>query len=172
MSSLSFVDVTLDELRGLLDQADWQELFVAVSRCTEFAGNASDVVDAFLEHHRVTPRWIQRAVFNPERLPALDRSMAERYVAVLLQRELAYGTARLPREVALRGAALFLEPFGAGTVFYPSISLTAEVLTAKERDQPCGYGVYTGIFGSTLEEGIFAVDPGGCIGALFVGDED
>ena len=30
----------------------------------------------------------------------------------------------------------------------------------------------TTIFGNTFEEGVFAIDPAGHIGALFVGDED
>jgi hypothetical protein len=47
-----------------------------------------------------------------------------------------------------------------------------DVLFAKEHDQPCGFAVVTGIFGSTLEEGLFAIDPAGYVGALFVGDED
>ena len=32
--------------------------------------------------------------------------------------------------------------------------------------------VFAQIFGNTLEEGVFAIDPAGLIGAFFVGDED
>jgi hypothetical protein len=32
-------------------------------------------------------------------------------------------------------------------------------------------GVYGGVFGSTMDEGLVAFDPSGLVGALFVGDE-
>lgn len=166
-----FDDLPLTALHAVMAQAEWQRLFVAISRCEPIV-EPSPVVDAFFAHHGVRPAWQPQPVFDPSRLPRIERSRAERYVSVLVQRELAYGVPRLPPEMARRAAALFLESFGPTTAFYPSISLTSEVLLAKERNAPTGYGVMTGLFGSTLEEGVFAIDPAGCVGALFVGDED
>ena len=42
----------------------------------------------------------------------------------------------------------------------------------SNRRRPTSFSVLTGIFGSTLEEGLFAIDPAGYVGAVFVGDED
>jgi hypothetical protein len=169
---MEFEDLALDELRALLRGASWQKLLVAIARCPPIREPRSAVVTEYLRHCGVTPVWQQQPVFDPAQLPALDRSMTERYIAVLLQHELAYGCDRLARAAAEAAARLFLEPFGASADFYASVGIDADVLDAKERNLPCGYVVYTGIFGSTLEQGVFAVDRDGCIGLLFVGDED
>ena len=167
-----FEDVSLDELRGLLGSPDceWLHLFVEISRFAPSGKPASELVGAFMEHHRLTTGW--RRPLDLARLPAVDRLTAERYLTTVLQRELAYGTQRLSAGTARRAAALFLAPFGPTATFHPSISVTADLLAAREQGRPTSYSVLTGIFGSTLEEGLFAIDAAGCIGAVFVGDED
>ena len=73
---------------------------------------------------------------------------------------------------AASAAAVFFAPFGATTQWFATIDVTPELLDAKERGRPHGFGVHGGLFGCTLEEGLIGFDPEGLIGAVFVGDED
>lgn len=170
--AMTFEDDPLDELRALLSNPDceWLHLFLGVSRFAPDGMPAPELIDAFMKHHRLTTGW--RQPLSLARLPAVDRLTAARYLATVLQRELAYDTERLPAETARRAATLFLAPFGPAATFHPSISVTPDLLAAREQNRPTSFSVLTGIFGSTLEEGLFAIDSAGCVGAVFVGDED
>jgi len=169
---MAFEDLPLAELRALLAEpaCEWMHLFVEVGRFVPAGLLAPELVDAFMKHHGLTTGW--RQPLNLAALPAVDRPTAERYLAGVLRRELAYDTARFAPETARRAAALFLAPFGPASTFHASISVTPELLAAREQRRPISYSVLTGIFGSTLEEGLFAIDPAGHVGAVFVGDED
>jgi hypothetical protein len=157
------------ELRGLLAEATWQQLFAETAAFSPPGSPPAEAVKALFAHHQITPAW---RAFDLERLQRVDRATAERFLAILLQYELAYGTPRLEQAKARDAAARFLRPFGGAAVLFSSIELTTAVLVAKETHAPCSFGVRAGILGSTLEEGLIAFDPAGMVGALFVGDED
>jgi hypothetical protein len=156
---------TPEELRRLLATEGWQQLFAEVATVSPM-DSPQDAVTTFFGHYQITPR------FTLERMAVVDRATAERFVAVLLQHELAYKNPRLPRAEAVAAAAAFLHPFGAATRFYANIDLTPEILAAKEAGAPCSFCVNAHLFDSTFEAGLIAFDPAGLVGALFVGDED
>jgi hypothetical protein len=159
--------IELDELLALLDTADWQRRFVAVTPMEEVMDDEAAIRHLLRTEGIESPSW-----FEPARLTRIDRALAERYLPVLFQRELAYDTERLRIEDARRAAELFLSPFGPETRFYATINLTTELVATMEKNAPVSYSLASGIFGSTLESGLFAVDPDGLVGGVDVGDED
>jgi hypothetical protein len=168
-----FEDLPLDELRALLGE-DFSagNVLVEVARCPPVPEPSPELFDDFLRHHQVKVGWSPKPLFNPKALRLIDRSTAARYIAVIAERDLVFHERRLPRATAEGVASSFLAPFGPRSWFYPNISLDEKLLVEKEENRPSGYGVYTHIFGNTLEEGVFAIDPDGHIGAFFVGEED
>jgi hypothetical protein len=159
--------VDLGRLFAVLDTADWQQRFVAVARC-EPGVSVGDAILGLLRNEGVAiPSW-----FEVEKLTPIDRALAERYLPILLRWELAYGTERLDAADARLAAELFLAPFGPATHFHATIMLTPDLVAAMEKRGPCSYGLTLGIFGSTLESALFAVDPDGLVGGIDIGDED
>jgi len=155
-----------DELLTLLDTAEWQCRFVAVTR-VEAHLTDKEAVDHLLRTEGIDTTW-----FAFDSLTPIERTLAERYLPVLFQWELAYGTPRLGVDDARRAAEMFLSTFGPQTRFYATIGLTSDIVTAMEKRAPVSYGVACGVFGSTLESGVFAIDPGGVVGGVDIGDED
>lgn len=156
---------TPEELRTLLATEEWNELFAEVASVSP-AASPQQAVNALFGHYQITPQ------LTLERMTVIDRAMAERYVAILLQYELAYKTPRLSRPNAVAAAAAFLHPFGTGARLFASVNLTPEILAAKEVNRSHSFATYGYVFGSTCEQGVIAFDPAGVVGALFVGDED
>lgn len=163
---IELVQRTPEELRRLLATEDeWNELFAEIATVSPTV-SPQRAVDMLFGYHQITSRLAL------ERMTEVDRAMAERYVAVLLQYDLAYKTPRLSRAAAIAAAAAFLHPFGTAARFYASVRLTPEVLAAKEVGGSYSLVIHGGVLGSTCEEGLIAFDPVGVVGALFVGDED
>jgi len=162
---VEFEQKTPEELRRLLAAEEWQELFAEVAAVSPM-DSPQDAVTAFFRSCRIT------AQFTLERMAVVDRATAERFVALILQYELAYKTPRLSRAKAIAAAAAFLHPFGTAARFYANIDLTPEILAAKEARASCTFCVNAHLFDSTFEAGLIAFDPAGVVGALFVGDED
>jgi hypothetical protein len=168
-----FEDLELTELRAVLDPDEFQELFVEIARCPPIDKPRTEHVRDFLRHHQEKfRREPSDRVFNPKWPAAVDRAIAERYLAVLFQWDLVWGMERFPRTQALRAAGLFLAPFGPGSWFHPTIDLDGDNIARRDDPrQGCGASP-RGFFGTTFEEGLFAFDPAGHVGALFVGEED
>lgn len=162
---VEFEQRTPEELRRILATEEWQELFAEVATVLPM-DSPQAAVTAFFRHYQITPQ------FTLARMTMVDRATAERFVAVLLQYELAYKTPRLSRAKAIAAAAAFLHPFGPAARFYANLDLTPEILAAKEARAPCNIGANAHLFDSTFEGGLIAFDPAGLVGALFVGDED
>ena len=89
-------DLPMDDLRGLLGPDFSANLLVAVSSCAPIAAPQPEQVDRFLGHHLIKVGWKPWPTFDPQRLTLIDRATAERYLIVVLQRDLAYGEERLP----------------------------------------------------------------------------
>ncbi len=157
----------LDELLALLDTTEWQSRFVAITRTDPDLADGDAVLHLLRANGVEIPAW-----FSFERLTTIDRALAERYLPVLFRWELAYGTERLAAADARRAAELFLAPLGPQTRFYATIHLSPELVTALEQQGPASYACTLGVFGSTLESGLFAVDPAGLVGGVDIGDED
>lgn len=155
-----------DELVTLLDTTEWQLRFVAVMHFEPHLPDEEAVLH-LLRSHGIDTTW-----FVFDRLTPIDHSLAERYLPVLFRFELAYGTPRLGIADAKRAAELFLSSFGPETRFYATISLTSDLVTKMVTRAPASYGCASGVFGSTLESGVFAVDPAGVVGGIDIGDED
>jgi hypothetical protein len=157
---------TVAELVTLLDTTEWQLRFVAVTHVEPHLTDKEAVLQ-LLRTKNIDTTW-----FTFDSLTPIDRSLAERYLPVLFRFELAYGTPRLGVADAKRAAALFLSSFGPETRFYATIALTPDLVTKMETRAPASYGCTSGVFGSTLESGVFAVDPSGIVGGIDIGDED
>lgn len=155
-----------DELLTLLDTVEWQRRFVAVARVERDLTDKEAVLH-LLRREGIDTRWFAFDSFTP-----IERTLAERYLPMLFRWELAYGTPRLGADDAKRAAEMFLSWFGPQTRFYATIGLTSDIVTSMEQRAPVSYAVAGGVFGSTLESGVFAIDPGGVVGGVDIGDED
>ncbi|MFN0253744.1 MAG: hypothetical protein ACKV2T_43145 [Kofleriaceae bacterium] len=158
--------MTPDDLLTLLDTTEWQRRFVAVTHVEPGLADKDAVL------HLLRTQGIDATWFVFDNLTPIERTLAEHYLPVLLRWELAYGTPRLGVGDARRAAEMFLSCFGPHTRFYATIGLTSDIVTAMETRAPVSYGTTGGVFGSTLESGVFAIDPRGVVGGIDIGDED